>query len=165
MIFLKVAHCSAPFHSAGSLLDLLQRDALSFPLLRQALLLYTFFCTTTTLLDIVVPIRLLDVETYATRIRCFAAEKILLIINSYVCQHVEVRGTSPAQAAKWLAIQGPFALVRVAIWIWDPDFDDFSTERHEMEWIRFQPIRLSEEQLVILWHSHIPPKRIPPVRF
>ncbi|KAL8832429.1 MAG: hypothetical protein Q9170_004887 [Blastenia crenularia] len=47
------------------------------------------------------------------------------VADRYICQYVEVRRTSPGQAAKWLALQGLFAILRVAIWIWNPDLDDF----------------------------------------
>ncbi|KAL8691077.1 MAG: hypothetical protein Q9218_003620 [Villophora microphyllina] len=85
-------------------------------------------------------------------------------IIGYICQYVEVRRTTPAQAVKWLAIQGAFAVLRVAIWIGNPSFDDFFMERGEPggPW---NYLRLSESQLVLLWFSEIHPKRIPAESF
>ncbi|KAL8932398.1 MAG: hypothetical protein Q9216_006855 [Gyalolechia sp. 2 TL-2023] len=80
-------------------------------------------------------------------------------ILGYVCQYVEVRRTSPSQSAKWLALQGAFAILRVAIWIWDPSFDDFVMERGRPDGSR-NFVHLSEAQLVMLWYTHIHPTRI-----
>lgn len=82
-----------------------------------------------------------------------------LILSRYICQYVEVRQTSPGQAAKWLALQGLFAVIRVAIWIWNPDFDDFVMERQEPG----RPghyANFSEAQMVMLWYTHVHSTRL-----
>ncbi|KAL9585670.1 MAG: hypothetical protein Q9203_004156 [Teloschistes exilis] len=79
----------------------------------------------------------------------------------YICQYIEVRQTTPRQAAGWLLIQGFLALIRLTIWIWDPRFDDFTMEKSSDPCGR---AHLSEAQLVMLWYTQIYPvrRRIPP---
>ncbi|KAL8899268.1 MAG: hypothetical protein Q9207_006279 [Kuettlingeria erythrocarpa] len=83
----------------------------------------------------------------------------LSAIVGYICQYVEIRQTSPAQAAKWLAVQGVLAILRVVIWIWNPDFDDFVVSRSRPGGARHS-IHLSEAQIVMLWYTHVQPTRI-----
>lgn len=80
-----------------------------------------------------------------------------LTLDRYICQYVEVRQTTPGQAAQWLLIQGVLALIRIAIWIWDPRFDDFTMEKDDPA----QRVHLSEAQLVMLWYTQIYPTRLP----
>lgn len=82
-------------------------------------------------------------------------------ILGYICQYIEVRRISPSQSAKWLALQGLFAILRVAIWIWDPKFDDFVMDRSRPNGTR-NCVHLSEAQIVMLWYTHIYPTRIRP---
>lgn len=51
------------------------------------------------------------------------------------------------------------AVLRVAIWIWNPDFDDFVVLRSRPCGTRHS-IHLSEAQIVMLWYTHIQPTRI-----
>ncbi|KAL8804209.1 MAG: hypothetical protein Q9200_005911 [Gallowayella weberi] len=62
----------------------------------------------------------------------------------------------PPKLLYGLAIQGLLAIIRVAFWIWNPEFDDFTMKNESL----FSHIRLSEAQLVMLWYSHIHPKRV-----
>ncbi|KAL8687274.1 MAG: hypothetical protein Q9224_005200, partial [Gallowayella concinna] len=80
----------------------------------------------------------------------------LSAIIGYICQYVEVRQTSATQAIVWLAIQGLLAMFRIAIWVWNPEFDDLTTKKERT----LTHIQLSEAQLVMLWYSHIHPKRV-----
>lgn len=78
--------------------------------------------------------------------------------HRYICQYVEVRQTTPPHAAHWLLIQGLLALICVAIWIWDPTFDDFTMEKDSNV---YQRVHFSEAQLVMLWYTQIYPIRRP----
>ncbi|KAI4254810.1 MAG: hypothetical protein L6R42_007036 [Xanthoria sp. 1 TBL-2021] len=82
----------------------------------------------------------------------------LSAIIGYVCQYVEVRQTTAKQAILWLSIQAILAILRVTVWIWNPTFDDFTMRK---EWTMTH-IQMSEAQLVMLWYSHINPKRSEP---
>ncbi|KAL8947976.1 MAG: hypothetical protein Q9222_005796 [Ikaeria aurantiellina] len=66
-------------------------------------------------------------------------------------------------AAKWLALQGLLAIIRVAIWIWNPEFDDFEIERGEPG-ITGNYVNLSELQLVMLWYTYVYPTKLPATR-
>lgn len=68
---------------------------------------------------------------------------------------MEVRQTTPLQAAQWLLVQAFLALIRIGIWICDPTFDDFPMERDDPS----QRVHLSEAQLVMLWYTQIYPNR------
>ncbi|KAL8756367.1 MAG: hypothetical protein Q9199_002979 [Rusavskia elegans] len=78
-----------------------------------------------------------------------------LAIIGYLCQYVEVRQTTAKQAIVWLFIQAFLAVVRVAVWILNPSFDDFSMKKERT----LTHIQMSEAQLVMLWYSHIHPTR------
>ena len=45
---------------------------------------------------------------------------------SYVCQYIEIRKSDTNAAAWWLGIHTGLAFLRVVVWIWDPDFDNFA---------------------------------------
>ncbi|KAL8649690.1 MAG: hypothetical protein Q9226_005473 [Calogaya cf. arnoldii] len=47
------------------------------------------------------------------------------------------------------------AIIGVAVWIWNPTFDDFTMRRDRTE----THVQMSEAHLVMLWYSHINPKR------
>ncbi|KAL8634778.1 MAG: hypothetical protein Q9228_007656 [Teloschistes exilis] len=98
-----------------------------------------------------------DIKTLSGRLMGFlrAASFVCAFtaVVGYICQYVEVRQTTPGQAAKWLLIQGFLALIRIAIWIWDLRFDDFTIEKDDPE----QRLHLSEAQLVMLWYTQVYP--------
>ncbi|KAL8872522.1 MAG: hypothetical protein Q9174_001866 [Haloplaca sp. 1 TL-2023] len=82
----------------------------------------------------------------------------LSAIVGYVCQYVEVRRTTPPQAAKWLAFQGFLAILRLAVWILNPSFDDFKMDRLECSGVS-DDLHFSEAQMVMLWYTHIHPTK------
>ncbi|KAL9581496.1 MAG: hypothetical protein Q9212_003864 [Teloschistes hypoglaucus] len=86
------------------------------------------------------------------RVACFVCAGAAVV--GYICQYIEVRQTTPQQAAQWLSIQALLALLRVIIWIEDPRFDDFTMEKYSNG---LQRVHLSEAQLVMLWYTHIYP--------
>ena len=59
----------------------------------------------------------------------------------------------------WLAGQGIFALIRMAIWIWNPSFDDFAfKESDDKPWnwdMEKSSPNLSETQLGLIWHAQV----------
>lgn len=79
--------------------------------------------------------------------------------HRYICQYIEVPQTSAGQAAKWLALQGLFAVIRVAIWIWNPAFDDFVMERAQPHGPGHH-VSHSEAQLIMLWFTHVHPTKV-----
>ncbi|KAI4123509.1 MAG: hypothetical protein LQ338_005233 [Usnochroma carphineum] len=83
----------------------------------------------------------------------------LSAIVGYICQYIEVPQTSAGQAAKWLALQGLFAVIRVAIWIWNPAFDDFVMERAQPHGPGHH-VSHSEAQLIMLWFTHVHPTKV-----
>lgn len=73
---------------------------------------------------------------------------------SYICQDIEVRRMSPRNSGIRLAAQGVLALIRVAIWIVDPVFDDHALCEYQI-WPyrlpgRSQP-NLTELQLGLIY--------------
>ncbi|KAL8765197.1 MAG: hypothetical protein Q9209_007658 [Squamulea sp. 1 TL-2023] len=76
--------------------------------------------------------------------------------TAYICQYLEVRQTTTRQATVWLAAQGALAIARVAVWIWNPTFDDVTMQKDFVQ----SHVQLSEAQLVMLWYSQIDPIRI-----
>lgn len=47
-----------------------------------------------------------------------------MLIERYTCQYIEVRRLTTTDSGIWLAIQGVLAITRVAVWVWDPEFDN-----------------------------------------
>ena len=45
--------------------------------------------------------------------------------HRYICQYIEVKKADTIAAARWLGIQAGLALLRIIIWVWDPEFDDY----------------------------------------
>jgi hypothetical protein len=75
----------------------------------------------------------------------------------YVCQYIELRGTSASLSGIWLAIQGGLALVRISTWIFAPLFLKDATD-HEPRaelWAASEMERLSLE-LPLIWALSIP---------
>ncbi|KAK3386462.1 hypothetical protein B0H63DRAFT_467823 [Podospora didyma] len=82
----------------------------------------------------------------------------------YICQYIALRGTTALQSGIWLAIQSGLALIRVAIWLANPHFDDIidtrdNRRRSNPDTVCF-PGRapMTEAELVIIWRSEVLPK-------
>ncbi|KAI5804233.1 hypothetical protein DFH27DRAFT_554969 [Peziza echinospora] len=76
----------------------------------------------------------------------------VFVVIGYVCQYVEIRKVTATQAAIWLGYQAALSLLRIGIWIWDPNFDDYS----EYEITGYQPLepalgRIHGHDLAITW--------------
>ncbi len=71
------------------------------------------------------------------------------IFERYICQYVEVRRLTTRNSGIWLSIQGGLALIRVAVWVWDPAFDDSLVS--EVTADRTEVYDLTEVRLIALW--------------
>jgi len=47
--------------------------------------------------------------------------------HRYICQYIEVKKAHTIAAARWLGIQAGLALLRIIIWVWDPEFDNYDS--------------------------------------
>lgn len=80
----------------------------------------------------------------------------VLGLFSYICQYIELRGTSSHHSAIWLGVQGILALARVGIWVLDPGFDDLEPGSEDAQMWHTEPsISMSEEKLLLLRLSHL----------
>ena len=80
----------------------------------------------------------------------------LIFKISYACQYIEVRRLSAIESGYWLLIQGALAVIRVAVWVWVPSWDDpraiadgSQTRGVTRQW----DYDLTETRLVVLWTS------------
>ena len=71
----------------------------------------------------------------------------------YICQYIEVRRMSAKNAGIWLAVQGLFALIRLTIWIADPNTEQQTETEMTME---TSTPNLAEKQLGLISMSEDP---------
>ncbi len=69
----------------------------------------------------------------------------------YICQYVEVRRLTTRNSGIWLSIQGGLALIRVAVWVWDPAFDDSLVSKVTAGSGRTEVYDLTDVRLIALW--------------
>ncbi|KAG6991428.1 hypothetical protein G7Y79_00052g087680 [Physcia stellaris] len=75
----------------------------------------------------------------------------LIAMVGYVCQYIEVRRMSARNSGIWLAAQGVLALIRMAIWVNDPDFDNHTFDKSS----DISSPNLSDMQLGLIWNARI----------
>ncbi|MDI1490437.1 MAG: hypothetical protein OHK93_001640 [Ramalina farinacea] len=89
-------------------------------------------------------------------VRATSLGMAVLGLFSYICQYIELRGTSSHHSAIWLGVQGVLALARVGIWVLDPGFDDLEAGSDDAQTWHTEPIiSMSEEKLLLLRLSHL----------
>lgn len=85
------------------------------------------------------------------------SEIMLTHAQSHICQYIEVRRLTTRNSGIWLSIQGALALIRVAVWVWDPQFDYpriYGTDCIVEEYRRTEERKdygLTAARMIVLW--------------